>query len=49
MIGHTMGVHNGRYHVSVFITDRMVGHKLGEFAPTRRSRRRKKKNRRLRR
>ena len=35
MIGHTLGVHNGRQHVPVFITDQMVGHKLGEFAPTR--------------
>jgi small subunit ribosomal protein S19 len=35
MIGHTIGVHNGREHVPVFITDQMVGHKLGEFAPTR--------------
>lgn len=35
MIGHTIGVHNGREHVLVFVTDQMVGHKLGEFAPTR--------------
>lgn len=35
MIGHTIAVHNGREHVPVFITDQMVGHKLGEFAPTR--------------
>ena len=35
MIGHTLGVHNGRQHVPVFVTDQMVGHKLGEFAPTR--------------
>ena len=35
MIGHTIAVHNGRQHVPVFITDQMVGHKLGEFAPTR--------------
>lgn len=35
MIGHTIGVHNGREHLPVFITDQMVGHKLGEFAPTR--------------
>ena len=35
MIGLTLGVHNGRQHVPVFITDQMVGHKLGEFAPTR--------------
>ena len=35
MIGHTIAVHNGRSHVPVFITEQMVGHKLGEFAPTR--------------
>ncbi len=35
MVGKTMGVHNGRIHVPVFITENMVGHKLGEFAPTR--------------
>jgi small subunit ribosomal protein S19 len=35
MIGHTLAVHNGREHIPVFITDQMVGHKLGEFAPTR--------------
>ena len=35
MIGHTVAVHNGRTHVPVFITEQMVGHKLGEFAPTR--------------
>jgi len=35
MIGHTVGVHNGRQHIPVFINDQMVGHKLGEFAPTR--------------
>lgn len=35
MIGHTVAVHNGKKHVPVFITDNMVGHKLGEFAPTR--------------
>lgn len=35
MIGHTVAVHNGRQHVPVFITEQMVGHKLGEFAPTR--------------
>lgn len=33
-IGHTIAVHDGRKHVPVFITDAMVGHKLGEFAPT---------------
>ena len=35
MIGHTIAVHNGRAHVPVFISESMVGHKLGEFAPTR--------------
>lgn len=35
MIGHTIGVHDGRKHVPVYITEDMVGHKLGEFAPTR--------------
>lgn len=35
MVGHTIAVHNGRQHVPVFISDQMVGHKLGEFAPTR--------------
>lgn len=35
MIGHTVAVHDGRRHVPVFITEQMVGHKLGEFAPTR--------------
>jgi small subunit ribosomal protein S19 len=35
MIGLTIAVHNGKEHVPVFITDNMVGHKLGEFAPTR--------------
>lgn len=35
MVGHTIGVHNGKQHVPVFIQENMVGHKLGEFAPTR--------------
>jgi small subunit ribosomal protein S19 len=35
MIGLTIAVHNGRQHVPVFVTDEMIGHKLGEFAPTR--------------
>ena len=35
MVGHTIGVHDGRRHIPVFITENMVGHKLGEFAPTR--------------
>lgn len=34
-VGHTIAVHDGRKHVPVFITEEMVGHKLGEFAPTR--------------
>jgi small subunit ribosomal protein S19 len=35
MVGHTIAVHDGRRHVPVFVTESMVGHKLGEFAPTR--------------
>lgn len=35
MVGHTIAVHNGRQHVPVYISEEMVGHKLGEFAPTR--------------
>ncbi len=35
MVGHTMGVHDGRRHMPIYITENMVGHKLGEFAPTR--------------
>lgn len=34
-VGHTFLVHNGKLHISVYVTDEMVGHKLGEFAPTR--------------
>ena len=34
-VGHTFGVHDGRKHVPVYVTEDMVGHKLGEFAPTR--------------
>lgn len=37
-VGHTFGVHNGRLHVPVFVTENMVGHKLGEFSPTRKFR-----------
>jgi len=37
MVGHTIAVYNGRRHVPVYITEAMVGHKLGEFAPTRHS------------
>lgn len=35
MVGHTMAVHDGRKHVPIYITEDMVGHKLGEFVPTR--------------
>ncbi len=35
MIGHTVAIHDGRRHVPIFVTEQMVGHKLGEFAPTR--------------
>lgn len=35
MVGHTFAVHDGRKHVPVFVTENMIGHKLGEFAPTR--------------
>lgn len=38
-IGHTMAIHNGKQHISVFITENMVGHRLGEFSPTRTFRR----------
>jgi small subunit ribosomal protein S19 len=34
-VGHTFGVHNGKQHIPVFVTENMVGHKLGEFSPTR--------------
>ena len=34
-VGHTVGVHNGKKFIPVFVTENMVGHKLGEFAPTR--------------
>lgn len=37
-VGHTFGVHNGKEHIPVFCTELMVGHRLGEFAPTRRFR-----------
>jgi small subunit ribosomal protein S19 len=49
MIGHTIAVHDGRKHVPVFITEAMVGHKLGEFAPTRTFRGHVKDDRRARR
>lgn len=35
MIGHTIAVHNGKQHVPIYVSEQMVGHKLGEFAPTR--------------
>ncbi len=38
MVGHTIAIHDGRRHVPIYITEEMVGHKLGEFAPTRRFR-----------
>jgi len=37
-VGHTFGVHNGKDHVPVFVTEEMVGHRLGEFSPTRKFR-----------
>ena len=49
MIGHTIAVHDGRKHVPVFITEQMIGHKLGEFAPTRTFRSHVKEERRSRR
>jgi small subunit ribosomal protein S19 len=44
MVGHTIAVHNGRVHVPVFISENMVGHKLGEFSPTRKFRGHAKKD-----
>jgi len=38
MVGHTIAIHNGKVHVPVFVSENMVGHKLGEFAPTRKFR-----------
>lgn len=38
MVGHTIAVHNGRMHVPVYVSENMVGHKLGEFSPTRKFR-----------
>jgi small subunit ribosomal protein S19 len=35
MVGHTIAVHDGRRHVPIYVTENMVGHRLGEFAPTR--------------
>ncbi len=34
-VGHTLAIHNGKQHIPIFITENMVGHRLGEFAPTR--------------
>lgn len=44
MIGHTIAVHNGKEHIPIFITEQMVGHKLGEFSPTRIFRSHKRKD-----
>lgn len=49
MVGHTIGVYNGRQHVPVFVQENMVGHKLGEFAPTRTFRGHEKDDRKARR
>ncbi len=49
MLGHTIAVHAGRKHVPVFVTESMVGHKLGEFAPTRTFRGHEKDDRKARR
>jgi small subunit ribosomal protein S19 len=49
MLGHTIAVHDGRKHVPVFVSESMVGHKLGEFAPTRTFRSHVKDDRRSRR
>jgi small subunit ribosomal protein S19 len=38
MVGHTLAVHNGKEHIPVFVSENMVGHRLGEFAPTRKFR-----------
>ena len=49
MIGHTISVYNGQKHIPVFITDQLVGHKLGEFVPTRAFRSHKKTERKVKR
>jgi small subunit ribosomal protein S19 len=49
MIGHTISVYNGQKHVPVFISDQLVGHKLGEFVPTRSFRSHKKTERKVKR
>jgi small subunit ribosomal protein S19 len=47
MIGHTISVHNGQKHVPIYISDQLVGHKLGEFVPTRTFRSHKKTERKI--
>jgi len=49
MIGHTISVHNGKKHVPLFISDQLIGHKLGEFVPTRSFRSHKKTERKVKR
>ena len=49
MIGHTISVYNGKKHVPVFVSDQLVGHKLGEFVPTRSFRSHKKTERKVKR
>lgn len=49
MIGHTISVYNGKKHIPIFISDQLVGHKLGEFVPTRNFRSHKKSERKLKR
>ncbi|RZL51197.1 MAG: 30S ribosomal protein S19 [Pedobacter sp.] len=49
MVGHTISVHNGKKHVPLFISDQLVGHKLGEFIPTRNFRSHKKTERKIKR
>jgi len=49
MIGHTFAVYNGRQHIPVFVSDQMIGHKLGEFSPTRTFRSHVKKDKKVRR
>jgi small subunit ribosomal protein S19 len=49
MVGHTIAVHDGRRHVPIYVSENMVGHKLGEFAPTRTFRGHTRKERKTRR
>jgi len=49
MIGHTIAIYNGKQHVPLFISDQLVGHKLGEFAPTRKFKTHLKINKKIRR